>query len=136
MHISLRANEKLYLNGAVIRPDRKVSIELLTDAVFLLEAHVMQPEQACTPLKNLYFITQRLLLDPTNSSTVMTMFEANVRKLEVILETPTLVEGVRATKVAVRAGRYFEGLRILRGLFEVESRILGHDNGPAMAESA
>ena len=32
MHITLRAGEKLYLNGAVLRADRKVSIELMNDA--------------------------------------------------------------------------------------------------------
>jgi flagellar protein FlbT len=46
MHISLRAGEKIYVNGAVLRADRKVSIELLNDATFLLEAHVMKVEDA------------------------------------------------------------------------------------------
>ena len=50
MHIGLRARERLYINGAVIRVDRKVSIELLNDVSFLLEAHVMQPEETTTPL--------------------------------------------------------------------------------------
>jgi len=36
MHISLRPGEKLYLNGAVLRADRKMSLELLNDATFLL----------------------------------------------------------------------------------------------------
>ena len=37
MHITLRPNEKIYINGAVLKVDRKVSFELLNDAVFLLE---------------------------------------------------------------------------------------------------
>jgi flagellar protein FlbT len=56
MHISLRAGEKIYINGAVLRADRKVSIEILNDATFLLEAHVMKVEDASTPLRQLYFI--------------------------------------------------------------------------------
>ena len=50
MNITLRAGEKLYINGAVIRVDRKATIELLNDVTFLLENHVMQADQATTPL--------------------------------------------------------------------------------------
>jgi len=49
MHLSLRAGEKIYLNGAVIKVDRKVSIELLNDVTFLLEAHVLTTNDTTTP---------------------------------------------------------------------------------------
>jgi flagellar protein FlbT len=48
--IFLKANERIYINGAVIRVDRKVSLELLNDVQFLLENHVLQAEDATTPL--------------------------------------------------------------------------------------
>ena len=38
--IFLKANERIFINGAVIRVDRKVSLELLNDVQFLLENHV------------------------------------------------------------------------------------------------
>ncbi len=44
MNITLRAGERFFINGAVIRIDRKASIELLNDVTFLLENHVMQAE--------------------------------------------------------------------------------------------
>ena len=46
MHISLRSGERPFLNGAVLRVDRKVTLELLNDATFLLENHVLQVEDA------------------------------------------------------------------------------------------
>lgn len=49
LRLSLRAGERIYMNGAVLRVDRKVSLELLNDASFLLEAHVLQAEAATTP---------------------------------------------------------------------------------------
>ena len=67
MHISLKAGEKLFLNGAVFQVDRKVTLELLNDATFLLESHVMQPEDTTTPLRQLYFVAQSLLVDPANA---------------------------------------------------------------------
>ena len=68
MQISLRAGSKLYLNGAVIKVDRKVNIELMNDVVFLLESHVLQPDEATTPLRQLYFVVQTILMDPAGAS--------------------------------------------------------------------
>lgn len=68
MSLHLRAGEKLYLNGAVIKVDRKVSIEILNDVTFLLASHVMQPADATTPLRQLYFVVQSALMDPAPST--------------------------------------------------------------------
>ena len=67
MHLTLRAGERLFLNGAVLRTDRKVSLELLNDATFLLENHVLQVEDTTTPLRQLYFAAQAMLMDPQNA---------------------------------------------------------------------
>jgi len=67
MHISLRAGERIYINGAVLRVDRKVTLELLNDAAFLLENQVMQYEEAVTPLRQLYFIVQLMLIEPSQA---------------------------------------------------------------------
>ena len=45
MNITLRAGERFFINGAVIRIDRKASIELLNEVTFLLENHVMQADR-------------------------------------------------------------------------------------------
>ena len=56
IHLYLRANERIFINGAVFKVDRKVSIELLNDTTFLLENHILQKEDATTPLKQLYLL--------------------------------------------------------------------------------
>ncbi len=64
MKLSLRAGEKVYVNGAVLRVDRKVSIEFMNDVSFLLESHVIQADQTTTPLRQLYFAAQIMLINP------------------------------------------------------------------------
>jgi flagellar protein FlbT len=64
LRISLKAGERIFINGAVLRVDRKVALEFLNDVTFLLENHVLQPEQATTPLRQLYFIVQMMLINP------------------------------------------------------------------------
>ena len=67
MKIHLKRNQKLFINGAVIRLDRRGSIELMNDAQFLMENHILQQEDAKTPLQQVYFIVQTMLMDPANS---------------------------------------------------------------------
>ena len=78
LKISLKPNEKIYLNGAVIRVDRKVTLELLNDVQFLLESHVLQIDEASTPLRQLYFILQVMLMNPTGASDAYEMFRRSL----------------------------------------------------------
>ncbi len=105
MHISLRAGEKIYINGAVLRVDRKVSIELLNDATFLLEVHVMKVEDASTPLRQLYFIIQIMLMNPTDTRAAREMFESSVRRTIDVSEHAAMVAGLRAIRTLVDANR-------------------------------
>ena len=81
MRISLaRQGERLYINGAVLRVDRKVShSNLLNDATFLLEAHVMNVSDVTTPLRQLYFITQIMLMNPADTPAAAEMFAQAIR---------------------------------------------------------
>src|SRR5690606_41133694 len=78
LKITLKANEKIYINGAVIRADRKVSLEFLNDVQFLLQGHVLQPEDATTPLKQLYFIVQIILMNPEGAADAREMLRRSL----------------------------------------------------------
>ena len=69
MNITLRAGERFFINGAVIRVDRKATIELLNDVTFLLENHVMQAKDATTLTRQIYFAVQIMLMDPAAAAT-------------------------------------------------------------------
>jgi flagellar protein FlbT len=135
MHISLRAGEKIYINGAVLRADRKVSIEILNDATFLLEAHVMKVEDASTPLRQLYFIIQIMLMNPTDSLAARDMFKKSIHMTIDVSESVVLVSGLRTVKTLVDGNRIFEALKAVRSLFPIEAEILagGKVSSPTQA---
>ena len=114
MRLSLRSGEKLYVNGAVLRVDRKVSLELLNDATFLLETHVMQPEEATTVLKRLYFAVQTMMMAPHDLDGARALFERDAAGVEA-----DRAEIARA-RTLVSSGRYFEALKLLRGALRGE----------------
>ncbi|WP_075997063.1 flagellar biosynthesis repressor FlbT [Salaquimonas pukyongi] len=124
MKIFLRANERIFINGAVLRVDRKVSLELMNDATFLLENHVLQQEDATTPLKQLYYVVQLMLMDPSVSEDARVLFKDMVKGLLDSLENRELVEGVKAVDIEVSTGKNFQALKTLRGLFDIEADVL------------
>ena len=124
MKIFLRANERIFINGAVLRVDRKVSLELMNDATFLLENHVLQQEDATTPLKQLYYVVQLMLMDPSVATDARVLFKDMVKGMLTNLENRELIEGVKAVDVEVSTGKSFQALKTLRGLFDIESEVL------------
>lgn len=136
LRISLKPNEKLFINGAVIRVDRKVSIELLNDVQFLLESHVLQAEEASTPLRQLYFIVQVMLMNPDDADSARTMF----RKSLPLLLASFRDEHVRATLKnidrLVGEDHVYEALKAIRSLYAAEQSIItGTDRRPADSKS-
>ena len=124
MHITLRAGEKLYLNGAVLRADRKVSLELLNDATFLLEAHVMRVEAATTPLRQLYFVVQMMLMSPLDIKAALRLFEESVARMLAAYDDCSTREALNQVHRLVTATRYFEALKLLRGLFAADDALM------------
>lgn len=135
MRISLRAGEKIYLNGAVISVDRKVSIELLNDATFLLEAHVMQAHEATTPLRQLYFVLQLLLMDPAGAERSRKEADAMLGKLDIAFDDPAIAAQLRRVRYSLELGRLFEALKTLRALFPQEEALLRKPSSSGGAEA-
>lgn len=125
MHIGLRARERLYINGAVLRVDRKVSIELLNDVSFLLEAHVMQPEETTTPLRQLYFAVQMIMIDGPDSPNARSIAAGLITSLYRTLVNADICVGLRSVEAQLAAERPFDALKTIRSLFPVEAGVLG-----------
>ncbi|MBB5751041.1 flagellar biosynthesis repressor FlbT [Prosthecomicrobium pneumaticum] len=125
MLISLKPGERIFLNGAVIRVDRKVTIELLNDVSFLLESHVLQIEDTTTPLRQLYFVVQTMLIEPTKAMQARRVFRDQLAGLMVTFSDESMVAALAQIGSLVDAERLFEALRVIRRLFLVETTILG-----------
>jgi flagellar biosynthesis repressor protein FlbT len=125
LHISLKPGERIYVNGAVLNDDRKVSIEYLNDVTFLLEHHVIQPDDTRTPLRQLYFVIQTVLIDPANSAVAHRMFYDTFESLSLSFENPAIRQNLADVRDFFDRGRFFDALKLLRTLFPIEDAILG-----------
>ena len=124
IQISLKPGERIFINGAVLRVDRKVTIELLNDVTFLLECHVMQLDAANTPLRQLYFIVQTMLMDPANAEASRTLFRKTLPQLIAALKDEEIAAGLQRASALVDAGKEFEALKAIRALLPQEDKLL------------
>ncbi|TPI40522.1 flagellar biosynthesis repressor FlbT [Mesorhizobium sp. B3-1-9] len=124
LKISLKPNEKIYVNGAVIRVDRKVTIELMNDVQFLLESHVIQADQASTPLRQLYFIVQIMLINPVGASEARDMFRRSLPMLIASFDNQDICKGLKQIDRMVGEDDIYEALKAIRALYPLERRAL------------
>ena len=137
LKISLKPNEKIYLNGAVITVDRKVTIELLNDVQFLLESHVLQIDDASTPLRQLYFILQVMLMNPTGANDAYEMFRRSLPLMIASFSDPEISGTLKQIDRMVGEGHVYEALKAIRGLYPLEHKALGeNDDAPAEERQA
>ena len=136
MNITLRAGERLFINGAVIRIDRKATIELLNDVTFLLENHVMQAEAATTLTRQIYFAVQIMLMDPGATATATPLARSLIETALGVYQTSRLVSGLRGVAESLARGRNFEALKALRALFPLEDAELKRDAAGAASSAA
>lgn len=131
LRISLKSGERIFINGAVLKVDRKVSLEFLNDVTFLLENHVIQPEEATTPLRQLYFIVQMMLINPDGADQSLLMFKKSVTMLLNCFRNEEIRSELKAVEEAVCNGKPFEALKMIRQLYDLEELVLNTPELPA-----
>ncbi|AMY02182.1 flagellar biosynthesis repressor FlbT [Mesorhizobium ciceri] len=134
LKISLKPNEKIYINGAVIRVDRKVTVELMNDVQFLLENHVIQAEDASTPLKQLYFILQVMLMNPAGAAAAREMFRRSLPLLLASFEDGQICSALKQIDRMVGEDHIYEALKAIRALYPLERHALGGNDDVSGAE--
>ena len=124
LKISLKPNEKIYINGAVVRVDRKVTIELMNDVQFLLESHVIQADQASTPLRQLYFIVQIMLINPAGAADARDMFRRSLPMLIASFDNQDICNSLKQIDRMVGEDDIYEALKAIRALYPLERKAL------------
>jgi flagellar biosynthesis repressor protein FlbT len=121
LKITLRAGERIFINGGVLRMDRKVSIELMNDVIFLLEQHVMKPEDTTTPFRQLYFMIQMMLMDPALHMKALVMAKESVADLLLNVRDDAALAALKDTAYLLESERPFDALKKVRALVTSET---------------
>jgi flagellar protein FlbT len=133
LSLLLKAGDRIYLNGAVIRADRKVRIEVLNDATFLLGSHILQQEEARTPLKQIYFAIQTMMMEPAGAAEPARLARKMAAAAVTAFSNRDVLDALIGAVADLDDGRPYGALKRLRAVFPLEALILAAD---AVAPSA
>jgi flagellar protein FlbT len=124
LKITLRNDEKLVINGAVLRSVGRTELFIENEVALLRGREVMAPEEANTPARRLYFACMMAYLDPANRDTHRESILTLLADLMGALEAPE----ARALCVAfahhVGSGDHYRALADCRGLIDYEAGVL------------
>jgi flagellar protein FlbT len=127
LKLSLKPGEKFVLNGAVVQNgDRRTTLVLQNKASVLREKDIMQPEEAVTPSRRIYFPMMMMYLDEGNANRYYDEFAERLTEfMGVIRNADILADCVSISKHAM-SREYYRALMLCRKLIEYEDERLGN----------
>ena len=124
--LSLKANEKFLVNGALVQNgDKRGQIHLPDSSVNVLRlSDCLHPDTINTPVRHAYYLAQIILSgDVTDGKGTLELISALKTLNDVFVNTDAGVQVGKAL-LAATAGRYYSVLCCLKRLFDVEAEML------------
>jgi len=127
LKLSLKPGEKFVLNGAVVQNgDRRSVLVLQNKASVLREKDIMQPDDASSPARRIYFPVMMMYLDETAAEKFYDEFVRRLTEFMGVITNPSvLAECVNVSKHCM-AREYYKALMSCRKLIEYEDERLGN----------
>ena len=121
LKLSLKPGEKFVLNGAVVQNgDRRSALLLQNKASVLREKDIMQPEDANTPARRIYFPIMMMYLDAETADSYYSQFALRMTEfMNAVRNREALAQCVDISK-DVMTGAYYKALVKCRTLFDFE----------------
>jgi flagellar biosynthesis repressor protein FlbT len=126
LKLSLKPNEKIVLNGAVIQNgDRRSTLLLQNKASVLREKDIMQEEEADTPARRIYFPIMMMYLSGQDDAELYNEFALRMTEFMSVVRNPDVLAECVATSRDVMQGEYYKALARCRKMIDYEQERLG-----------
>jgi len=122
LRISLRPGEKFVVNGAMVENgDRGARLLLHNKVSVLLGKDIMQPEDAETPARRIYFPIMLMYLDEVGRETAYAEFTARLHEFMGAVRDPAMLAECVRISDEVGAGEYYRALMRCKRLIIYEA---------------
>jgi flagellar protein FlbT len=123
LKISLKANERVIVNGAVMQNgDHPAQILVHNEVSLLREKDILTEEETTTPARRVYYALQCVYLFPAKAETFLPAFYMFLSEFGEA--APSAGELVTEIRLEAEQGRLYQALRKARRLIEKEEEIL------------
>ena len=126
LKLSLRPGEKFVVNGAVLQnSDRRAALVLQNKAAVLREKDIMQPEEANSPGRRIYFPIMLMYLGEGSQEDAYTAFAQRLAEFMGAVRDPEILAECVAVSRDVMAGEFYRALIRCRKLIAFEDDRIG-----------
>jgi flagellar protein FlbT len=125
LKLSLKPGERFVVNGAVLQNgDRRAVLLLQNKASILREKDIIQPEDANTPVRRIYFPIMMMYLDPAGAAGFYDEFLMRMNEFMGVTRQADVLRECVSTSREVMAGEYYKALTRCRRLLIYEQGLL------------
>jgi flagellar protein FlbT len=126
LKLSLRPGERFVVNGAVIQNgDRRSALVLQNKASVLREKDIMQPEEANSPARRVYFPVMLMYLDEGSQQSLYGEFAERLAEFMGAVRNPDILAECLNISAEVMGGEYYKALMRCRKLIVYEDERIG-----------
>ena len=127
LKLSLKPVERFVVNGAVLQNgDRRAILLLQNKASILREKDIIQPEDANTPGRRIYFPIMMMYLEPVEANRYYDDFVVRLNEFMNAIRSPDILKECVSLSREVMAQDYYKALTRCRKLLAYEERLLGN----------
>jgi flagellar biosynthesis repressor protein FlbT len=127
LKLSLKPGERFVVNGAVLQNgDRRAVLLLQNKASILREKDIIQPEDANTPTKRIYFPIMMMYLEPAEANRYYDEFVLRLNEFMGVIRSPDILKECVSLSREVMAQDYYKALTRCRKLLVYEQGLLGN----------
>ncbi|SLN77154.1 flagellar biosynthesis repressor FlbT [Oceanibacterium hippocampi] len=130
LKLSLKPNEQLVVNGAVIaNGDRRSNLVIKNRAAILRERDILQESDVNSPARRIYFSVMMMYIDEANRATYYEEFVVRMTELMAALVSGEGKTLCVAVSKEVMDARYYKALALAKRLIAYEKERLGDASG-------
>ena len=123
LKISLKPHERMIIGGAVVtNGDSRTQLVIENKVPLLREKDILSEQEANTPARRIYFVTQLMYVDEENLMTHHQLYWNLVEEL--VQAAPSVVNLVDQINEHILFGRYYQALKIAQQLIEYEEEVM------------
>ena len=127
LKLSLKPGERFVVNGAVLQNgDRRAVLLLQNKASILREKDIIQPEDANTPARRIYFPVMMMYLDEAEASKFYDEFALRLTEFMGAIRNPDILAECVTCSKHVLARQYYKALMGARKIVDYEDQRLGN----------
>ena len=130
LKVTLKPGEKFVINGAVVvNGDRRTNLVIQNKVSILREKDIMQPAEASTPSRRIYFAIMMLYMDEQGKKKYQDEFLKRMAEFMDAVSSPEIITLCVEIIHLAQQGAYYKALTVCKKLFPLEAERLGTRHG-------